>query len=499
MTNRIWGVVLVGALLRLAGLGYGELWSDEAYSALLARESLGGILQELSRDSSPPLYYLLLHAWRALVGGDAVPLRALSALVGTTAIYFSYRLSTAVFNERVGTGAALLLAVSPLHIYYSQEARPYALLVLFGLSALVGLQRLIRGHVASGATLYCGATILALYAHNYGLFLLTPLGASVLSRQLPPRVAATCAAVIGTAYLPWVPVIVHQVESGAAQWTERIWRETPPSLGLFRSLAAFSIGGAVPAYVPLGTSNLPRWIHLIAYAVFGGLAVRALFSPLQPRTARRVAGLLVLLLGVPYVISFAVPIYVAGRYDVMALPVFLLLCAAGAEGLPRNQTIVAGALVLTLAAASLAAYYTREPLLGARRQASLLAANSGPADAVLAMGFTRNAVEYYVREAGGSMPFYSFPSSLGAHRGWVDERELASRDAATLDAGRVVRTLAAREPAGGRLWVVHSGLLGEAATLLLVRLDEAFVAVACPERAEAIGLSCWVERSESVR
>ncbi len=81
----------------------------------------------------------------------------------------------------------------------------------------------------------------------------------------------------------------------------------------------------------------------------------------------------------------------------------------------------------------------------------------------------------------------------------MDERQLASRDAAALDAGRVVRTLAARQPAGSRVWVAHSGLLGEAATLLLVRLNEAFVAVACPERAEAIGLSCWVERSERVR
>lgn len=492
----IWWVVLVGAVLRITALGHGELWSDEGYSALLSREPVAGILRELSRDSSPPLYYVLLHLWRSLAGIDAAAMRALSAVAGTAAVYACYRLGAAMFNHQVGVRAALLLAVSPLHLYYSQEARPYSLFLLFAVSALLGLRWLIEGRVAAGAACYCGATILAAYTHNYGLFLLAPLAAAVAAGRLRFDLAAVCAVVVAAAYLPWAPVLLQQIETGAARWTERIWRDTPPSLALIKSFGAFSIGGAVPPYVPIGLQRRTPWVHPIAYMLFGVLALRALVpSSARMQAGRQVAGWTLLLLGVPYLISFVIPVYVVGRYDVVGLPLFLMLCAAGADGLDRRQTTIAGALVLALAAGSLVAYYTREPLSGAERQASTILTNSGPDDAVLAVGFTRNAIEYYVREGGGAMGFYSFPSSLGAHRGWLDERELENRDAVALDAARLARTLGERHRSGGRLWIVHSRLLGDAATVLLESVNREFTPTPCPDGAEAIGLSCWALRA----
>ena len=490
------GVVLLGAATRFAALGRGELWSDEAYSALLSRETLHEIVRELSGDSSPPLYYALLHAWRAFAGGDAAALRSLSAFAGAASVYMCYRLGAVMFTGRVGVIAALMLAVSPLHVYYSQVARPYAALVLFALGSLLGLHRLATGDVVRGAALYCSATTLAAYTHNYGMFLLVPIAVAVALHRLRVQLAATCAVLVGIAYLPWAPVLAQQIGTGAAQWAERIWRQTPPSAALLKSLGAFSIGGAAPPYVPLGSQ--PRWVHAVAYVAFGALALRALFSrDGQRRNAQLVAGYLILLLGVPYLISFAVPIYVAGRYDVVGLPLFLLLCAAGAEGLRRRKAFAAGVVVVVLAGMSLSAYYTQEPLRGARRQASAIVANSGPDDVVLAMGFARNSVEYYVREASGGVRFHSFPSSLDVHRGWLDERQVESSQAAATDAAHVAERLADRHRPGGRLWIVHSGLLGDAATVLLARVNLMFAPVPCPDGAEAFGLSCWMRRPPS--
>jgi hypothetical protein len=143
---------------------------------------------------------------------------------------------------------------------------------------------------------------------------------------------------------------------------------------------------------------------------------------------------------------------------------------------------------------SLEAYYTRPPLQGARRQAAIVSAQSGTHDAVLAMGFTRNPLEYYVRDFGSPVAFFSFPSSLGEHRGWMDERELEDPTAASVDAERVVKNLAIRQQPGDRIWVAHSGLLGDAAAIMLTVLNRTFAPVPCPDDAERTGVSRWTKR-----
>ena len=123
--------------LRLLGLQRNELSFDEAFSALVASASPTEILAELNNDSSPPLYYLLLYLWRAVAGSGPAALRGLSVLCGVTAVFLAYRLGRRLWGADVAWLGALLLAVSPLHIYYSQQVRPYALFVLLALGSLL--------------------------------------------------------------------------------------------------------------------------------------------------------------------------------------------------------------------------------------------------------------------------------------------------------------------------------------------------------------------------
>jgi outer membrane biosynthesis protein TonB len=87
-------------------------------------------------DQHPPLYYALLHGWMRLVGDSEFAVRTLSALFGTLTVPVIYRLARRIAGKTAGLLAALILAVSPFHVRFAQEARMYTLLALEAALAL---------------------------------------------------------------------------------------------------------------------------------------------------------------------------------------------------------------------------------------------------------------------------------------------------------------------------------------------------------------------------
>jgi len=121
-------LLLLASFLRFYRLDAQSLWNDEGNSARIAERSVDLILEGAEGDIHPPGYYLLLHAWRAAVGQSEFALRALSVVAGLALVIFTYLLGRHLFDDTTGLIAASLAALSPLAIYYSQEARMYALL-----------------------------------------------------------------------------------------------------------------------------------------------------------------------------------------------------------------------------------------------------------------------------------------------------------------------------------------------------------------------------------
>jgi hypothetical protein len=138
------GIVALGGFLRLYQIGSKGLWLDEAFSVWMGWQPLGDMLSWLLNiDQHPPLYYVLLHFWMAF-GDNAATVRALSALLGTLAIPVIYLLGHRLTGEHgIGLLAALILAVSPFHVRFAQEARMYTLLALNASLALYALVRLL--------------------------------------------------------------------------------------------------------------------------------------------------------------------------------------------------------------------------------------------------------------------------------------------------------------------------------------------------------------------
>ncbi len=120
-------ILLLAALLRFYRLDAQSFWNDEGNSARIAERSIDLIIAGAAGDIHPPGYYLLLAAWRAVAGQSEFALRGLSVFAGIILVAIVYRLGKRYFNPPAAWCAALLAALHPALIYYSQEARMYEL------------------------------------------------------------------------------------------------------------------------------------------------------------------------------------------------------------------------------------------------------------------------------------------------------------------------------------------------------------------------------------
>ncbi len=137
-------ITLIGAGLRVFLLDKHGMWLDETFSVWLANHSAADMLQwTVKIDQHPPLYYLLLHSWIALNGDTPYEVRMLSVLFGAGAIPVIYLIGKRMSGAVMGLAAAVLLALSPFHIYFAQETRMYTLLAFNAAVAIYALVRLL--------------------------------------------------------------------------------------------------------------------------------------------------------------------------------------------------------------------------------------------------------------------------------------------------------------------------------------------------------------------
>lgn len=182
-------IVLLALGLRLYRLDAQSLWNDEGTSVALAQRDLPTITRNAAGDIHPPLYYYLLHVWVRLVGQSEFAVRSLSALAGAALVGATYVVGQRLFGRLAAIVAALVSALSPFQIYYSQEARMYVFVSLFGLFSMAAYGRLLAGLLGEtsggrssfhrrhwGLVLSCGAYILAsvlmIYSQYFGFTLL---------------------------------------------------------------------------------------------------------------------------------------------------------------------------------------------------------------------------------------------------------------------------------------------------------------------------------------
>lgn len=169
-TYFILGLILVtGFLLRIYKLSSQSIWLDEAGSIYHSQQNF---IHAISfKDSTPALYYALLHFWITLMGTSEFSVRLLSVFFGTASVFIIYLLGAHIFNKKVGLYSALLVAFSPLHIYFSQEARTYSLFFALTLLSMYFYSKLNKFTSKWIITGYLISTVFLIYSHLYALLI----------------------------------------------------------------------------------------------------------------------------------------------------------------------------------------------------------------------------------------------------------------------------------------------------------------------------------------
>ncbi len=171
----LWGLAAItalGAALRFLSLDIQSYHHDEAITALrVLPGSFSDMLHAVKvSESNPPLYYVLSWGWAKEFGTGEVGLRSLTALFGAATVPVGYLVGRQLASRRVGLLLAALLAVNPMLIWYSQEARSYALLVFFGALSLLFFARALNTARGRDLAFWALASALALCSHYFAVF-----------------------------------------------------------------------------------------------------------------------------------------------------------------------------------------------------------------------------------------------------------------------------------------------------------------------------------------
>jgi mannosyltransferase len=214
-------LTMFAAFLRFPTLDAQSFWFDEAVTATLARDSLGGMLDTLpDLESTPPLYYALAWLWARVFGTGEIAIRSLSALFGTATVAVVGVIGTTLVSRRVGLLAAAFAATSPVLVWYSQEARAYALLVLLSSVSLLFFMRALETSSRRDIVGWGLASGLALATHYFAVFLVAieAVWLLVRVRAVAARVAVASVAGVGLCLLP---LALHQERGGRTAWIAR--------------------------------------------------------------------------------------------------------------------------------------------------------------------------------------------------------------------------------------------------------------------------------------
>jgi mannosyltransferase len=284
-------LTILAAALRLSTLDLQSFWYDEAFTpAHVLHASLGATLRAvIHTENTPPLWYVIAWADSRVLGTGEVALRLPSAIVGIATVPVVWAIGRELTARRAtAIAAAAFVAVNPLFVWYSQEARAYGLFVFTSALAMLCFLRALHGTTPRRLTAFAVTASLALLSHYFAAFIVAPMIVMLLFRRRLPwledeppgegegasaraaQLACGAVVLVGLALLP-----LASAQGGhGAQWIGE-W-------------ALASRLEAIPQYYLTGYSGSPlgHGIELlVALPVLAGLGY-GLWSVLEPREER---------------------------------------------------------------------------------------------------------------------------------------------------------------------------------------------------------------------
>lgn len=323
-----------------------KFWIDEGLSVGIAHHGFLDIPGVLRKDGSPPLYYMLLHVWMGVTGGDGeARTHALSVLCATLTIPAAWVAGRRLFGERAAWASAALCATLPFLTYYAQETRMYALVAFLGTCAAGAFAIAYARGERWAIPLFSVLTAATVYTHNWGLFLAIGMGVSFLvllwatpdsGRRAFFRDGVLGFGLLVLLYAPWIPTVLFQAKHTGAPWAE-----APDFSGLLNGLENL-VGGLETALLlfvvgmagvmTLRGEQRERWRAAVALgvALAVGVGLAWLSSQASPAWSSRYFSVFI----GPALLLAGVGLTRFGKVGLVALAIILVLWFD-----PRERTI----------------------------------------------------------------------------------------------------------------------------------------------------------------
>ena len=400
--GRVWlAAIAAGGAVRLLLTWGRPLWHDEIFTLTLARRSALDILATLVDDTGPPLHYLAARLLLLPAGGPGaadVVVRLLSVAASLLHVPLLLRIGRRTAEAAVGWRAAALFALCPLAVSYGAEGRGYVVASLLALAALERSLAVRDGAPfhASLATALCSAG--AVLTHYLALFPLAGLAWLLVRAEGAARRRLLGAWALGASMaLPWAPVALNQPADGLA------WMQ------------AVGMGDRVTRLVSGLVLGLDASLVAFAAVAAAGLAFFA-FRAVRTPGGRTVVGLLACGLAALGAAGLVRPdVLIPPRAIVCFLPLVALVVAQAGD-----------ACALALAAVFVAGVALETPPALVQTPGEQLAAHVTPevraGASVCVAGIGALELDYRLQRAGLPGRVRYFPSELGRHPGWHDDR-----------------------------------------------------------------------------
>jgi uncharacterized membrane protein len=340
-------VLILGFVLRIHKLTDSYIWRDEAYSWSTIHYGFNEIFNITKWDTHPPAYSYLLFLWTRVFGETPFGLRTFSLLFGMLAIFLMYKLAFKQTKSYwIASITALLVAVNPELVIYSQEARSYSefLAITVGLFYILS-DKLNSKRIVLGSLL----ALIALYTHS--LFLLViPLifiwhwffyGKNNLKSVL------TLFGLTILGYLPYLTILKQQTKDKGADF----WLKFNPFNALQDNLQGF-----VTSY--LYHSDY-QWTPILINAIICTTLIGLFLGLYQEYKNNRIRIIIIpfIFIAATYFVSFLSPIFYI-RYIQFIIPFVLLIMVIGYHRIYQNNKIVSILIVSILTFSSILLYYT---------------------------------------------------------------------------------------------------------------------------------------------
>lgn len=379
-----------------------SLWRDEAFSVLIAQKDIFEIFKLSAQDTSPPLYYVLLHYWIILFGDSEVAIRTMSLifhLLLVTVIFFIAKKLIRSFSGQMLI--ALTTFFNPFLIQYAFEARAYSLVTFLSVTAIYLI--MLKKNLMAGIFL-----ALAIFSHNFAIltFVIFAIWWLFINRTKFQF----------SSFLKLVsfPLLMVMLSAGAIwiQWskfTHGFWISKPTASTLINSFEIFSSGEfAYPIKFTL-------YLFSIILAAFAGF-----YWIRKDKIDNKHNVLLILLLiFIPilavFIFSlFFTPLYYE-RYLILTAPLLILFIGYSLKKLLQVNSaariILSGFIViyltiLVIASMQIVSKSTKADIASSIREILSLARKHDVIIPKNALNFLE--IKYYVKKSGKNIPVYAY-------------------------------------------------------------------------------------------